>query len=552
MSLLSRLFPPRVARPAADPVRLQARLDLMQSAMGSLWSWQGGYSGTGWRGDKFSGALSYPSGWSFDHYELRRRARIAKWDSVQARALGDRLETNAVGTGLRLESTPAWGILGERSEEEKQRWTRDVETRWHLWARSKEADSTGRLSLYGLTSLVFRTAFDDGELFPVLRYSADRGRMSPLSIQLVDADAIQQPPKIRKGARIVDGIELNEMGAEIAYHVLDAETAKYTRVPKYGAASGRLFMLHVGAPDRPGEVRAISRLAPIIHELQKLTDYQVAEIEAAVINASFAASIETDPEGDAGSVLQGVVERGSSQAETDAGDTRTAPPSFGWFNKPGIFLERLKKGQKLVAHDTKRPNVNFEQFVKAWLRGLSASLGIPVEVLEMSFNANYSASRASLILFWRTIEKMRAQLAEDFLNPVFEAWLGEEVAAARIMAPGWETPLFRAAWVNCDWIGSPQPNIDPRAEADAAEKNIALGLTTRAREASALNGSDFADNVSRLKVENDALAAAQESLQPPSPEPPIDARVAARFEQLEFALEELRAGHNDIAAGVPS
>ena len=72
---------------AEDITRLELRAKFAESAvamagMSSGWSWNGG-----WSGDKFTGALTYPSLWAKNHWELRRRARISYWDSVQARQL---------------------------------------------------------------------------------------------------------------------------------------------------------------------------------------------------------------------------------------------------------------------------------------------------------------------------------------------------------------------------------------------------------------------------------------------------------------------------------
>ena len=507
-----------------DLHRLELRSRLRESAVAMAgWSWMGGVS-SGWTGDKFSGGLSYPSAWSLNHYELRRRARIAYWESVQARALIGRLTDNVINAGLVLDSTPSWVVIdepGRISEAERQAWTRSIETRFHLWARSKEADATGRLTLYQLMGLVFHTRLKDGEALVIFRYSPSPGRMNPLSLQLVNVDQIQTPSETSllaavkgRGNRVEEGIELDPIGAEVAYFVADAQTGKSVRIPKYGPKSGRLFGLHVGAPGTPGEVRAISMLAPILHELQKITDYTVAEIEAAIINATIAAWVEPSAEVQSSQPFAGPVIAGSSEEAVAAGDDRVEPPSRGYIREPGLMVQNLKAGEKLQSYDTKRPNVNFDLFVKSWKSALSASTGIPVEVLDMSFNANYSASRASLILFWNVVERHRAELAADFLDPVYSGWLAEEIMSRRVDAPGWNVPVVRAAWLNCDWIGISKPNIDPKAEALASDLNIAAGRTTRARESRELNGSEFSENAARLVIENEELKKANKAVTP--------------------------------------
>jgi len=491
----------------------------------AAFTWNGGLTSS-WGGEKFPGALGYAGSWAMDYLTLRRRSRIAYWDSAQGRALLDRLLQNVVGDGLSLQATPSWSIVAPAMTEEARRtWTRDVETRFHLWAISKELDASGRMNAYELQRFAFLNVLRDGEILNILRASSDRSRMNPLELQFLRPEQMVNPGTAAlikaaadRGNTITDGIEFDATGRPVAYYIRDELKGTDTRIPRTGPKSGRLFFNHVGVWDSVGQTRGIPVLAPIVHELQKLTDYGLAEIEAAVVNALVAAYIKPSPTAQASRALSGVVERGTSAAQTDAGDTRNEPPSAAWISNPGLIIQTLKAGEDLASFDVKRPNVHFEAFIKAIKSMLSSSLGIPVEVLDMSFNANYSASRASLILFWNTVVHWRSFLASNFLNPIYRQWLAGEIAAGRITAPGWEeSPVMTAAWLNCDWIGIPQPSIDPKAEAEADDLRIAQGSTTRERVASEYNGSSFSENVERLAIENAEIKDAQP--EPPAPAP---------------------------------
>jgi capsid protein len=80
-------------------------------------------------------------------------------------------------------------------------------------------------------------------------------------------------------------------------------------------------------------------------------------------------------------------------------------------------------------------------------------------------------------------------MAADFLDPIYEMWLSEEIAAGRITAPGWSDPLLRMAWLSCEWAGAPMPNIDPSATAKADQMYIEMGAQTPDDVARNLNGS---------------------------------------------------------------
>jgi lambda family phage portal protein len=498
-----------------DRVRLAAAALTGRVVASSGWNWRSGTKpGVMFDGSKFSGSLIYPSKFDLDHEALRDRSRIAYWESSQARAIIGRLVDNVVGTGLALESRPVWALIGDQgmTEEQRHQRARDIEQRFDLWASSHEPDAAGKMTLYELQAFEFLNRLRDGETFPIMRYSGDAKRMSPLSIQFLLPEQVQDPmdrthdlAAKTAGRRIVDGIEIDAMGRELAiYTPKDDGTRASTRIPVEG--STRRFVLHPIIADTMGAIRGTPLLAPLVHELQKITDYTVAEIEAAVINAVLAVWVKPGPDAAASRALAGIQKRGASESEANGGGSG---PTTATFDKPGLIVQTLKANEEVQSFDTKRPNVNFGEFVRHITRSLSASVGIPIEVLEESFNANYSASRASLLLFWRKVEIERARSASQFLGPIFEAWFTEEVKAGRIQAPNFtESPVIRRAWLACSWNGDKQPSIDPLKEANADDVRIAQGATTRERVAMEYNGSDSMDNIKRLAIENAALAEA--------------------------------------------
>jgi hypothetical protein len=169
--------------------------------------------------------------------------------------------------------------------------------------------------------------------------------------------------------------------------------------------------------------------------------------------------------------------------------------------QPGIGIFNNKQGDKLKLFDGKKPSAQYDAFVTSFTASLSASMGMPIEVLLMKFNQNYSASRATLLLFWRELEMWRMEMAVDLLHPIYEMWLSEEIAAGRISAPGWSDPRLRAAWLNNSWVGSPLPDIDPARTSKARRENISLGVTNADRESRMLNGTSFESNRRKITEE---------------------------------------------------
>lgn len=117
---------------------------------------------TGYSGGGASLKKNYSRGWEWrggSHREdidqnldvLRQRSRDLWANSPIARAALSRIRDNAVGTGLRLQSTPRADILGITAEEASA-WARRFEWEFGLWSDSRDCDALG-LNTFGSFSL---------------------------------------------------------------------------------------------------------------------------------------------------------------------------------------------------------------------------------------------------------------------------------------------------------------------------------------------------------------------------------------------------------------
>jgi capsid protein len=175
----------------------------------------------------------------------------------------------------------------------------------------------------------------------------------------------------------------------------------------------------------------------------------------------------------------------------------------------------LEPGEDVTFGSPTHPNTGFDTFMRSLCEQVGACLEIPADLLLMSFNSSYSASRAALLEAWKGFRMRREWLTDDFCKPVYEIWLTEAVARGRISAPGFLTdPIIRQAYLGSEWIGPSQGQLDPTKEVSAAISAIENGLSTREAEAVKLNGSQYSTNVDKLAVENEQLRAANGGNQP--------------------------------------
>jgi lambda family phage portal protein len=502
------------------------------------WNYSGGIVNQ-WTGEKYYGAMGYPPILHRNPTLERRRSRIAWMESVEARELLQSLVDNVIGPGLRLESAPKWEIIQPNLEiadsvldQQRRKWTRETDIRFHLYMSSKDADCTGRKSGYQLQRLFFLNFLRDGEVFVLFRYSPDARRISPLTVQFIGPDQIVNPHDSAmhtaaeaRGNRIVEGIELDADNNEVAYFVFDDTTGTSERITRYGPKSKRLFMVHALIQESIGQVRGTPVLSSVVHELQKITDMKVAELEAGVVNAMYATYVKPGPNKRGTDITRGLVVPNTAAFPTtpQGADPRVEPPQLGINIMPGTNVGRLGPGEDLLSFDTKRPNIGAAAFSDLIMKTVAASTRQPLEVVHMAFNSSYSAAKAAISLAWNSVNTYVAGVASDFMEPWHEQWFAEDVRSVNIkigsLGGTWDaSPVLRRAWLSCDWIGVPMPTMEPLKEAQADDMRMKSGLLTRERAAREYNGSEYYENTRRLKIENDELAEANKSLAP-SPTP---------------------------------
>lgn len=474
-----------------------------------------------------SSGQKWPSGLSasgaspnIDNYTMRHNARNAFHDSLQARAIVERLTDTIVDVGIKLDSKPIASILGI-SDEQAELWSDEVNQRFNLWAASKKCHRARTMNFYQAQRLTGLFQHRDNDYFVRLWYSAKRDLLNPLQFAFIDPDQIRGDAIVSTSGfqnMSGDGIERDADGREIAYNVYVRKTGNLydvVRIPAYGARSGLPLMIHGYQPEYAFQGRGYSRLGAALQEFENLTDFELSHIKKAIAQSAitmFVKPAEDEPASNpfaditkpvsAGAYAGGITDDPEEPMDSGSAglyDYSYVPVPEATFKVPGsMAMVGLDSGEELEPFRDTTPSQEFGRFVDSFSAYLCAAEGIPIEVLLMRFNQNYSASRATLLLFWRLAMRWRAEMQTDFLDPIYEAWLTGEIASGRISAPGWSDPRMRAAWCNAIWIGAPMPNIDPQRTAKADEIYVKMGAQDLDRVAREYNGSDGKSNRQRL------------------------------------------------------
>ena len=450
-------------------------------------------------------------------FTLRQRSRSLYMSAPLAVSAIKTNRTNVVGQGLRLKSTIDADYLG-MTQQQAAEWQTQAEREFNLWADSKFCDTTCINNFYEIQQVACMSWLLNGDSFVLLEYDK-KYTFFPygLRVHLVESDRICNPNSYGRNVdlntrnpdnqnRIYNGVEIDEKGKVVAYHICNTYPdshlnvkKEWKRVKAFGEKTGVQNVLQIMESERAEQYRGIPYLAPVIESLKQLTRYSEAEMMAAVINGFFTVFVES--ESGTGDVnFTGVVE--DDDRVTDDDDQVNYEIGSGVINM-------LNPGEKIEIADAKRPSTNFDAFTMSLAKYVGAALEIPVEMLTKSFNSSYSASRASLLEAWKAFRMRRSWLANDLCQPVYETFLVEAISSGRLKAPGFFLdPLIGKAYCKAQWNGPAPGMLDPVKEVSAAKERIDAGLSTRQREAVEITGADFESNVQQLAREKELMKKA--------------------------------------------
>lgn len=237
---------------------------------------------------------------------LRSRSRVLNISAPLATSAIRSLRTSVVGRGLHLHSMPDFEALGIEREEAKA-WAQDVERKFEIWAADRmSADLLGMNDFYELQQLAYKSWKESGDLFALFRYGKRNvWRPYALRLQLLEADRICSPyftgdskatawpylstVELKNGNKCYLGVEVDKTSGEVvAYHVAsdypqNGLPLTFTRVEKIGKATGMPNILHLMDAERPGQLRGVPLIAPVIEPLLQLARYLNAEALAALL-----------------------------------------------------------------------------------------------------------------------------------------------------------------------------------------------------------------------------------------------------------------------------
>jgi lambda family phage portal protein len=441
---------------------------------------------------------------------LRERSRDAFMGIPLAAGAIETLTTNVIGPGILAQPNVKGDLLG-LSSDQTSALNLELGMKFGWWADDpRECDFEGKSSFYSLQHLAFQTAILSGDLPAPLHLKPRRNCLFDLRIRLLESDRVCDPHRKPDGVDIFGGVELDDEGETVAYHVatshplsrrniMKAYSLETVRIPVYGEETGRRNMLLMMRPERPEQRRGVPIMASSLETLKQQGRFIDSATVSALIQSYFSAWITSEmPTPDMFNELL------TPQQRQDLQWLLPYNVQLG----PGL-INFLKPGQSVMFGNPSQPVANFNDFVVALTKFIGSALGIPYEILLKQFNASYSASRAALLEFWKRVRMWRKVVVEQFCQPIYEEWLEDALGLGLIenFSGDFGDPFIRRALCTCNWMGVASGSLDPLKEAQASEKKIHLLTSTAEREAIETNGSNWHENVLQLGRELEATEA---------------------------------------------
>ena len=400
-----------------------------------------------------------------------------------------------VGAHYRLNAQPNWKVLGA-PEGWAEEFQEVIEARFNLLAESDSCwlDASGMNTLTGMVRLVVGGFVYTGEGLGVAEWLRESIRPVRTAIQLVSPDRLCNPDGLPDDRHWRRGVYKDERGKPVKYAIrkayptetYDDKSMQWSIVPAF-KPWGRRQVIHIIEQQFPDQSRGVADMVSALKQMRMTKSFQEVTLQNAVINASFAAAIESElpPE----VVYQNLSGHDPKGWLTQVAGYMEALNSYlGAANNiklDGAKIPHLFPGTKLNMQPMSKIGGVGEGFEQSLLRHIAAALGLSYEELSKDYSrSSYSAARASMLSTWRFMQSRKKIVADRFATAVYALVLEEEISAGNVPLPPGKTkahfyePLMKEAYTACSWIGASRGQIDELKETQAAIMRIKGGLST--------------------------------------------------------------------------
>ena len=378
---------------------------------------------------------------------LRSKARALRQNVPYIRAGLDSRAAAIVGTGI----VPTF----------KGRDGKKLQALWREFVKTADADR--RRDMYGLQADAVRALDVDGEVLLRIRVRRpDDPLPVPLQLQLLEVDWLDTVRQRGEGAnQVVNGIEYDAIGAPVAYWLWDQHPGDSTLKRGTRTESRRVpaeSIIHLFSPERPGQGRGFSRLAPVIARVRDLQLYEDAEQARKNLESRLGVLVSGDASQMVNPIGGGAADPAQAAATGSLGELASGS------------ITQLPPGVNVtVVEPTSAPG--YVDYVKHQLHLICAGGGWTYEAATGDMReVNFSSARIRQIDFRREIEQLQWLVIVPMLcQRIVDAF----VRAAQLAGKLSDRPSFTVEHSTPKW-----DYVNPKQEIDADLTEISGGLSS--------------------------------------------------------------------------
>ena len=431
---------------------------------------------------------------------LEYRSRALYQNAPLAGAAVDTKAINVVGTGLSCRPAPKSELL-DASPDEIKAFSKKVRSLFELWAASKDCDAEREKNFYQMQELVLKTKAICGDCFALRCWHSVPSSAFGLCYKLLEGNRCRNPFGKMDTRALAMGVENDQNSAHIAYWFTKYPNFdvgglgcywESVRIPTYDAFGIR-NVVHVFKADRPNQRRGVPWLAPVIPFLKNQERFQEAVLIKAIVQSLYTVFVKTSnssvPSNYTGNV------HGAARVTPEKGDKAAV-------ELKSANVVELGENESVEMVESKNPNSDYRDYMQETTTEMMSRLNMSSEQVLKFFKGSYNSVRAAIQESKKMFDIERENLSVDFCQPVYEALVHECVMLGILECPGYDDPLKRMAWLNCEWIGDAPIMLDPLKETTALKMQVDEQFKTRSQAVVEMNGGEYSKNVEELAEEN--------------------------------------------------